>query len=292
MSQRGLINSYIQKNLVPIDQGKLVATNPIIGKVQVHEIHTSHVPVDHPAHTKEPSEKEHVKEHVKEHSEPTHAKEEPIKEPSEKEHKIEDKPVKLEHPELSEKVDNTLKLPIPDGVTPNQAVFALPPRIRERFVGGRTVEKGELLPKLKNGLNSFSRDMLQISKEDKKAYKMILKNIISSLENVPNNVRISFNVLEGNGVFRTLEEPQLTQRFSGTRDNIPFGKFLIDKRQLGSGVLALQYKNRRAIPTMPNRKISKHLSNAIYSITIGKNPNLNYLLPEEEAFLKHLIDKS
>jgi hypothetical protein len=123
---------------------------------------------------------------------------------------------------------------------------------------------------------------------EKDMYRAILNRIISKLQSTHGEfyVTLKNEPIIGGSV------PKIQAYRGKIRDNVQFGRFLVDKRQLGNGVLALQYLNRKTVPGLPKKKISKHLAQSIYNLSQGKRANTNYLSPEEEDLLNYLIDKS
>jgi hypothetical protein len=72
-------------------------------------------------------------------------------------------------------------------------------------------------------------------------------------------------------------------------NKIAYGKYLIDKKKLGKGILSISYPNGRKVNAFPN----KHISDGVKKVLLNNKINKNYDLTEpEKIFLRNFIDKS
>lgn len=266
--QEGLINSYMQQNMIAVNGTKLVTQNPQTKSIVEHDLHTekkgqSPFPVEQSSTPKKEEQK------------------------SESSGKAEETPKAEPYLELPIKGIEEIVRYLPKsldfrrGVNVDEAYRKIRNK-STRYDGTTTPEARRLLRELSERLNKSrvtSPDTKLILKEE---FQNIKLNPISESSSSSSS---SFGGSIGSSTHEVRSK-------TGTRNNAVYGKYLIDINQLGSGVLSVQSTNKKAIAHLPKRKISKNLRNAIHAGIQGKVPDMRYLTPEEEDFLRFLIDKS
>ena len=70
---------------------------------------------------------------------------------------------------------------------------------------------------------------------------------------------------------------------------IVYGKYMIDKKKLGKGVLSISYPNGKKVNGYPNKKVSEGVKKVLLNNKINKNYDLS---ENEKEFLRKFIGKS
>jgi len=152
-----------------------------------------------------------------------------------------------------------------------------PSALLEQYAAGGNLNLDERIKYVdKNITNAQARKRTAVKSQDPQK-EAVEKDIETTLKNYRDELRTIKK-----------KEPKLKVTGKGLKKLI-YGKYTIDKKKLGKGILSISYPNGKKVPGYPNMKVSDAVKKVFMNNKINKHYNLS---KTEKTFIRDFINRS